>query len=193
MSEKNKNSYTVEDVLDYWKNSGVATYNDKNKMKRSFSVALRRYIPEKTSGTLHEFGCNIGMNLKLISECHNNLILSGNDIAKNARKHHYDCFDFYEDDTASFIEKMNPVDYIITMAHLVHMPPEFNEALKLIPQKFKKFLIIAEQNKLKHKLGPTGKKFARLYDEFWPELELIEKTLLETSYTIFVFKHRTIQ
>ena len=119
---------------------------------------LKKYI--RTFGTLHEVGCNTGKNLKAIQKVFPKLVLSGNDVSKSVKKEKV-IDNVIQEDTIHFLQNQKiAFDYILTSAHLEHIPNDVDLILqKEIPKLIRKYLFVLEPdaNKIgkykKHKFG----------------------------------------
>lgn len=177
---------------EYWVNYlDIKEYTRHCDRTNELLKYINKYIEANTS--LHEFGCNVGRNLLHIRKEHQAIKLSGNDICKKAVKHakeNHDIF-IYEKSTDDYLKEMEPVDYILTMAHVIHLPNEIDGILKeYLPNKFKRYVFCFEQNikKLKISKSGGGTKFPRNLDLFF-DLKIIDKIKMSrANYYLWIFQ-----
>lgn len=185
-----------EELIQYWKEHSNSKLDNKVYGTDFYGFSeeiikhIQKYENPESSFTLHELGCNLGRNLSEIKKNFPNATLSGNDVNEYALENHFDDLDIFYYDTAEFLVSEDKVfDYIITSAHLVHVHNREDEILKkYIPMKFRKKLIIIEQNRQDEK---KGIKFPRNYDDFFNgSLNVIDKyDKFSISYNLLVYEH----
>lgn len=122
--------------ISYWSNPNAAQ-NDKDsyldmsvrtKYSNSLVESLKQYYKPEDKFSLHELGCGWGTNLGVIKENFQNVVITANDVWKDAIdyvKINRPYVDLTEKDTFEFIndavENKKSFDVIITNAHLIHI------------------------------------------------------------------------
>jgi len=209
-------SKKIEDPSKYWReHRNIKRYQEdlKGKTKKLVKLVTPFLLEdsntkekEKVSGKLHEFGCCVCRNLVRLKEEFPRLRMSGNDINKaalnynrivNRQVHVVDM------STDLYLKQMEPVTYILTMAHLMHLPPEMDKILlEYIPKSFTKFFFCVEQDlkvgriKVSKRRGDRrgGNKYGRgKYEEFFSSLQVIKRVRFDQispKYSFLVFAHK---
>ena len=180
------------DPYKYWRKfSLIETYYHDEDNRTNFLVTqLARFIDEQEETTLHEFGCTVGRNLRAIQIRFPQMTVTGNDICRKAIIHRLPETIIYEKSTDVYLEAMAPVDYIITMAHLIHLPNEMDASLKkYVPKKCNRLMFCFEQNREEIKVGRKGViKYPRNFDNFFG-LKIIDKIPTpQKEYSLWIYE-----
>ena len=185
----------------YW-----ANYNKKNLQEyrevpdertQLLINVMTRYCDSSYFQWVHEFGCNVGRNLVAIRKTFFYLV-TGNDINKRGleiAKKENSLF-VVDMPTQMLLSTMSPVDYIVTMAHLIHIPSSFDGILKeYIPKSFTKYFFCMEKSqKFVKDTDIGGPTFPRKYSTFFNDsLRLLESIPVEMrpkGYKLYVFERK---
>jgi SAM-dependent methyltransferase len=178
--------YIGDNINIYWSEELLNTINNvinnDNSLKKELSIL--------------ELGCNVGRNLDFIKKNLENCSVIGNDINKLAienGKKIYD-LDIIFNDTLSYMNDINNsdkvFDFIITCAHLIHIPhKECEEILKLIKKKSKYTILLEMVSDTNYSSGKD--LFLRTYTIHFETTLINKKINIDglPKYNLMVFKN----
>jgi len=203
------------DPAEYWREHKYLTdyIPDTNEKTKKLVKLMAPFLlgdslsSDEVVGSLHEFGCCVCRNLVKLKRTFPLLEVSGNDINRAALKYNKQENPeilVIEASTDVYLKEMKPVTYILTMAHLMHLPFEMDEVLKEhISKSFTNFYFCVEQEirpeniKVSKQRGDRkgGNKYGRgRYEDFFSDsLRVVKKVRFDRiggNYFFIVFEHK---
>ena len=192
-----------ENVAKYWidkpQTDVLAYLFVKDNRTKQLIDTMQKYIGKKDKFSLMELGCNSGRNLFAIRDAFPNAYLMGNDInpdviefaqkrEKQVAKSTHKEILFATVDTARVLQEWASVDVVLSMAHLMHLPPSVDKYIVTdIPRMARKWFFCIEHSS---KTAVGKQMWGRDYETIL-NMEMVEKTKAEIAsgdYTLMVFK-----